>query len=104
MRIRRKHTSSTATQNCEAHSTYTAGLGALDRGRYRRTPAVAPTVADLVRPGDTVSTSYGTGGVVIEVKECRTSPSSICRLTGRQSIAMPTGTGSTNASPSVTAS
>lgn len=28
-----------------------------------------PTVGDLVRPGDTVSTSYSTGGVVIEVME-----------------------------------
>jgi hypothetical protein len=53
----------------EAHSTYTADLGVPDRCRYRRTPPVSPTVADLVRPGDTVSTSYSTGGVVIEVKE-----------------------------------
>lgn len=53
----------------KAHSTYTADLGASDRRRYRRTPPRSPTVADLVRPGDTVSTSYGTGGVVIEVKE-----------------------------------
>lgn len=28
-----------------------------------------PTVADLVWPGETVSTSHSTGGVVIEVKE-----------------------------------
>lgn len=40
-----------------------------DRRRYRRTPPGAATVADLVRPGDTVLTSYSTGGVVIEVKE-----------------------------------
>jgi hypothetical protein len=53
----------------EAHSTYAATLGAPDHCRYRRTPPGAPTVADLVRPGDTVTTSYGTGGVVIEVKE-----------------------------------
>lgn len=53
----------------EAHSTYTADLGAPDRCRYRRTPPGSPTVADLVRSGDTVSTSYGTAGVVIEVKE-----------------------------------
>ena len=59
----------TATKTWEAHSTYTAGLGAPDRCQYRRTPPGAPTVADLVQPGDTVSTSYGTGGVVIEVKE-----------------------------------
>jgi hypothetical protein len=53
----------------EAHSIYTADLGVLDRRQYRRTPPGAPTVADLVQPGDTVSTSYSTGGVVIEVKE-----------------------------------
>ena len=53
----------------EAHSTYTASLGVPDRHRYRGTPPGAPTVADLVRPADTVSTSYSTGGVVIEVKE-----------------------------------
>jgi hypothetical protein len=41
----------------------------LDRRRYRRTPPSVFTVADLVRPGDTVSASYSTGGVVIEVKE-----------------------------------
>jgi hypothetical protein len=69
MRTHRKQTSSTATQTCEAHSTYTASLGVPDRCRYRRTPPGAPTVADLVRPGDKISTSYGTGGVVIEVKE-----------------------------------
>ncbi len=69
MRTHRKQTSSTATKTCEAHSTYAASLGAPDRCRYRRTPPGAPTVADLVKPGDTVSTSYGTGGVVIEVKE-----------------------------------
>ncbi len=69
MRTHRKQTSSTATQTYEAHSTYAAALGAPDRCRYRRTPPGAPTVADLVRPGDTISTSYNTGGVVIEVKE-----------------------------------
>jgi hypothetical protein len=69
MRTHRKQTSSPATQSYEAYSTYAATLGAPDRCGYRRTPAGAPTVADLVRPGDTVSTSYGTGGVVIEVKE-----------------------------------
>ncbi len=69
MRTHRKQTSSTATKTCEAHSTYAASLGTPDRCRYRRTPPGAPTVADLVKPGDTVSTSYGTGGVVIEVKE-----------------------------------
>lgn len=52
-----------------AHSIYTADLGVPDRWRYRRTPPGSPTVADLVQPGTVVSTSYGTGGVVIEVKE-----------------------------------
>lgn len=61
--------SPTAKHTWEAHSTYTAGLGVPDRRRYRRTPPGGPTVADLVRPGDTVSTSYRTGGVVIEMKE-----------------------------------
>lgn len=69
MRTHRKQTSSTATQTYEAHSTYAAALGAPDRCRYRRTPPGAPTVAGLVRPGDTISTSYNTGDVVIEVKE-----------------------------------
>lgn len=69
MRIHRKQISPTSKKTYEAHSTYTAGLGVPDRCRYRRTPAGAPTVADLVRPGDTVSTSYNTGGIVIEVKE-----------------------------------
>ncbi|MER8911547.1 hypothetical protein NKH99_28500 [Mesorhizobium sp. M0854] len=52
-----------------AYSTYTASLGAPDRRQYRRTPPGALTVADLVRPGDTVATSYSTGGVVIEMEE-----------------------------------
>jgi hypothetical protein len=69
MRIHRKQISPAGQKIYEAHSTYTAGLGAPDPCRYRRTPPAAPTVADLVQPGDTVSTSYGTGGVVIEVKE-----------------------------------
>lgn len=68
MRIHR-NPSPTGKQTYEAHSTCTAGLGVPDRRQYRRTPAGAPTVADLVRPGDTVSTSYNTGGIVIEVKE-----------------------------------
>jgi hypothetical protein len=69
MRTHRKQISTTGKKTYEAHSTYTAGLGVPDRCRYRRTPPGAPTVADLVRPGDTVSTSYNTGGIVIEVKE-----------------------------------
>jgi len=61
--------SPSAKHTWEAHSTYTADLGVPDRRRYRRTPPGSPTAADLVRPGDTVSTSYSTGGVVIAVKE-----------------------------------
>ncbi|MRX36914.1 hypothetical protein [Aminobacter sp. MDW-2] len=53
----------------EAHSTYTADLGVPDRRRYRRTLPGSPTVADVVRPGGTVSTSYSTGGIVTEVKQ-----------------------------------
>jgi len=68
MRNHRKHQPS-PDQPTWAHSTYTAELGVPDRRRYRRTPPGSPTVADLVRAGDTVSTSYGTSGVVIEVKE-----------------------------------
>lgn len=51
-----------------AHSIYAAELGAHDPGRYRRTPAGAPDVPALVRPGMTVRTSYGTAGVVIAVE------------------------------------
>lgn len=50
-----------------AHSLYSASLGAHDPGRYRSTPCRAPDVAALVRLGVTVRTSYGTGGIVIEV-------------------------------------
>jgi hypothetical protein len=69
MQTHRKQALPASTKTYEAHSTYTAGLGAPDRCRYRRTPPGASTVADLVQPGDEISTSYGTGGVVIEVKE-----------------------------------
>lgn len=69
MRNRGKQPTSAPTRTYEAHSVYTAGLGVPDRRRYRRTPPGAPSVADLVRPGDAVSTSCNTGGVVIEVKE-----------------------------------
>ena len=69
MPTRRKQPPSAATRSYEAHSTYTADLGVPDRRRYRRTPPGAPTVADHVRPGDTVTTSYSTGGVVIAVHE-----------------------------------
>jgi hypothetical protein len=69
MRNHRKPSPPTGEASSEAHSTYTADLGVPDRRQYRRTPPGSPTVADLVRPGDTVSTSYSTGGVVIEVKE-----------------------------------
>lgn len=69
MRNHREQSSPADKSTWEAHSTYTADLGVPDRRRYRRTPPGAATVADLVRPGDAVSTSYNTGGVVIEVKE-----------------------------------
>ncbi|CAM5290896.1 hypothetical protein ATER59S_00537 [Aquamicrobium terrae] len=69
MRTRHRNPPAASARTYEARSTYSAGLGVPDRRRYRRTPPGAPTVADLVRPGDTISTSYGTGGVVIEVKE-----------------------------------
>lgn len=51
-----------------AHSLYSADLGSYDPGLYRSTPACAPDVPALVRPGMTVRTSYGSGGIVIEVK------------------------------------
>lgn len=69
MRTHRKQSHPAAPRTYEAHSTYTAGLGVPDRCRYRRTPPGALTVADIVRPGDTVTTSYGIGGVVVAVKE-----------------------------------
>lgn len=98
----------------EAHSTYTADLGVSDRRRYRRTPPRSPTVADLVRPGDTVSTSYGTGGVVIEVKEyfyAAPTDETLSHFTivyvppdRAANSAIPIVTGSTSASRSATAS
>jgi hypothetical protein len=69
MRNHRKQTPPANKPTWEAHSAYTADLGVPDRRQCRRTPPGSPTVADLVRPGDTVSTSYDTAGVVIEVKE-----------------------------------
>ncbi|MEX0408736.1 hypothetical protein ABGN05_24125 [Aquibium sp. LZ166] len=69
MRTHRKQPPQAPKHTYEAHSTYTAGLGVPDRRQYRRTPPGAPTAADLVWPGDTVATTYNTGGVVIEVKE-----------------------------------
>ena len=69
MRNHRKQLSPADKSTWEAHSTYTANLGVPDRRRHRGTPPGAATVADLVRPGDTVSTFYSTGGVVVEVKE-----------------------------------
>lgn len=67
MRTPRRESPLAVAHTYGAHSTYTAGLGVPDRRQYRRTPPGAPTVAALVRPGDTVATSYSTGGVVIEV-------------------------------------
>jgi hypothetical protein len=69
MRNHRKQSPQADKPTWEAHSTYTADLSIPDRRQYRRTPPGSPTVADLVRPGDTVSTSYSTGGVLVEVKE-----------------------------------
>lgn len=69
MRNHRKQPGPAENPTWEAHSTYTADLGVPDRRQYRRTPPGSPTVADLVRPGDMVSTSYRTGGIVTEVKE-----------------------------------
>lgn len=69
MRNHRKPAPPADNPSWEAHSIYTADLGVADRCRYRRTPPGTRMVANLVRPGDTVSTSYSTGGVVIEVKE-----------------------------------
>ena len=79
--------SPTAKHIWEAHSTYTASLGVPDRRQYRRTPPGAPTVADLISLGGTVSTSYSTGGVVID------SPSKRCRRTSVKECfyAAPTG-------------
>lgn len=51
-----------------AHSLPSVGLGWCDPGRYRSTPPCAPDVAALGRPGMTVRTSYGTGGIVIAVE------------------------------------
>jgi hypothetical protein len=51
-----------------AHSLYSAELGAHDPGHYRLTPPCAPDVQALVRPGMSVRTSYGTGGIVIAVE------------------------------------
>jgi hypothetical protein len=69
MRTPRRKQPAASAGTYEARSTYTANLGVPDRPQYRRTPPGAPNVADLVRPGDTVATSYKTGGVVTEVKE-----------------------------------
>lgn len=52
-----------------AHTTSQTKLGYPHAEQYRRTQSGAPTVAELVHPGDTVTTSYGTGGVVIAVNE-----------------------------------
>lgn len=51
-----------------AHSAYSASLGTPDPGLYRRTPPGQPSVPELVGPGATVRTSYGTGGVVVRIE------------------------------------
>lgn len=106
--------SPTAKQTWEAHSTYTASLGVPDRRRYRSTPPGSLTVADLVRPGDAVSTSYSTGGIVIEVKEyfyATPTGETLSHFTvvyvpsdRVQNTTIPIVTGSTSASPSATVS
>ncbi len=113
MRSHHKQTP-TAKHTWEAHSTYAASLGVPDRRRYRRTPPGSPTVGDLVRPGDTVSTFYSTGGVVIDVKEhfyAAPNGETLSHFTivyvrpiARRSTAMPIVTGSTTVSPSATIS
>jgi len=50
-----------------ANSLFSAGLGAHDPECYRTTPVGAPDVAALVGPGMSIRTSYGTGGIVVEV-------------------------------------
>lgn len=67
MEIRRK-TRPGEPRSHLAHSLYSADLGWHDPGRYRRTPPCAPEVPALVRPGMTVRTSYGSGGIVIAVE------------------------------------
>lgn len=64
----RRH-ASPPTRTVMAHSAYSASLGASDPGRYRRTPPGEPDVAGLVRPGAIIRTSYGTGGIVVEIKQ-----------------------------------
>lgn len=66
MEIRRK--SRPGEPSDLAHTLATAKLGWHDLGRYRMTPPCAPDVPALVRPGMTVHTSYGTGGIVIAVE------------------------------------
>ena len=66
MQIRRKIRPDDTPRHL-AHSLYSASLGAYDPGRYRSTPCGAADVAAFVRPGMTVRTSYGTGGIVVEV-------------------------------------
>lgn len=77
MALPRKSHHSKKPRQFVAHTASQAKLGYPDLGRYRRTPAGSPTVADLVHAGDTVRTSYGTGGVVISVNEL-----SLTALTG----------------------
>lgn len=69
MKIRRKARRSAPAPGLEVHSAYAASLGAPDQGRYRRTPDGQPTVAELVLPGATICTSYGTGGVVVRLEQ-----------------------------------
>lgn len=66
MQIRRKPRPDTAGVHL-AGSLSSVSLGATDPCSYRGTPPGAPDVSMIVWPGMQIQTSYGTGGVVIEV-------------------------------------
>ena len=114
MQIKRKNRPDDTPRHL-AHSLYSASLGAHDPGRYRSTPCGAADVAALVRPDMKVRTSYGTGGIVVEVvgpsfhvvtdgKEYPTLRSSTCQPTASAGIRTLIAIGSTSALPSAGAS
>ncbi|MDB5552308.1 MAG: hypothetical protein JWL86_2292 [Rhizobium sp.] len=114
MQIRRKKRTDDTPRHL-ARSLYSASSGAHDPGRYRSIPCGAADVAELVRAGMTVRTSYGTGGIVVEVvgpsvhvatngKEYPTLRSSTCRPTASTGIRTLIAIGSTSALPSAGAS
>jgi hypothetical protein len=51
-----------------ARSLSSTELGWFDPGCYRMTPPGAPDVPAFIRPGIVIRTSYGTGGIVIEIE------------------------------------